>query len=117
MGLRSSPYNASLMMAWVCDLVKGDPSDVENVYHWTEFIANLPGTSQYNPCHPWGYKWNSSQGTTAASFEIYVDDVRTSGDSEEQCVKASRRMSSICNYLGIQDAARKRRFPSRRPSV
>ena len=117
MGLRSSPYNASKMMSWVCDVVRGDREVVSNVFHWSSYRQNCPGQADYDPCRGWGVKWNDLTNAPAADFEIYVDDVRTLGSSERECIGSSRRFASVCNYLGIQDAARKRRFPLQRPSV
>ena len=117
MGLRSSPYNAQKMMAWICNIIRGNPLNPNNVFRWDKYIANCPGHLDYNPAQPVGCKWSTPDNGMAASFEIYVDDVRTSGSSEEACVNASRRVSSLCNHYGIQDAARKRRFPSMKPSV
>ena len=117
MGLKSSPYNAQKMMAWVCDVIRGDPSHRFNVFRWDTYKSNCPGSPTYDPSRPVGCRWRSQDNTMSSSFEIYVDDVRTSGSSEEECVRASRRVASVCNFYGIQDAARKRRFPSCQPSV
>ena len=44
-----------------------------------------------------------------------MDDKRPVGPSESDCRQAARRAASRCNYLGIQDAARKRKAPSQTP--
>jgi hypothetical protein len=56
-----------------------------------------------------------SDGKIASDFIIYVDDVRTMGGSFQDCRAASRRAASLLNFLGIQDAPRKRRDPSLTP--
>ena len=117
MGLKCSPYNTQKMMAWLCDIIRGDPKDPNNIFRWSTYNKNCPGCKDYDPSRPWGCKWRVEDGVMAVSFEIYVDDIRTMGNTEEECVRASRRVASICNYYGVQDAARKRRFPSQRPSV
>lgn len=48
---------------------------------------------------------------------IYVDDLRTVGPSEDECWQVSRRVASILNSLGLQDAARKRGPPSKEPGA
>ncbi len=44
-----------------------------------------------------------------------MDDVRSGASSEAMCRIATRRIASVVNYLGQQDAARKRRPPSQTP--
>ena len=117
MGLRCSPFNAVRAMSWAADVIKGDRFDEFNVFRWDNFCLNLPGSKDYNPRFPVGYKWNQTTKSIAADFETYVDDIRSSDGTEEGCVIATRRIASVCNHLGIQDAARKRRFPSQRPGV
>jgi hypothetical protein len=56
-------------------------------------------------------------GTPAAEFFFYVDDNRTTGNTEKEAWLAARRVASVCSYLGIQDAARKRRKASRIPGA
>jgi hypothetical protein len=117
MGLRSSPFNACKAMAWADDIIRGNRFDPNNAFRWDRYLLNLPGTKDYDPALPRGYKWNDKNNSIAGNFEIYIDDIRSSNSSEEGCVLASRRIASICNFLGIQDAARKRHFPSQTPRV
>ena len=117
MGLRSSPYNAVRATSWAEDIIKGDPLEKRNIFRWDRFKLNLPGSSKYDPSMPQGYKWDDFDQGLANNFETYVDDIRSSGRSEILCARASRRIASIFNFLGIQDAARKRRFPPKIPGV
>ena len=117
MGLKCSPYNASRAMGWAEDFIRGNRLASTNPLRWDAVILNLPGLKDYNPSLPKLYKWNDHVGQLAANFETYVDDIRTNGYSEHSGVLANRRVASRCNYLGIQDAARKRRFPSKKPGV
>lgn len=117
MGLRCSPFNAVRAMSWAADIIRGDRFEEFNTFRWDTFCLNLPGSSHYDPVLPSGYKWNQKTQSVAADFETYVDDIRSSDASEDGCVRASRRIASLCNHLGIQDAARKRRFPSKNPGV
>lgn len=68
----------------------------------------------YDPSLPWLAKIRID-GELVCEFYIYVDDVRVTAPTEEEMWKAIRVISSKLSYLGIQDAARKRRPPSRRP--
>lgn len=117
MGLRCSPFNACKAMAWADDVIRGSRLDYNNTFRWDRYLLNLPGTKNYDPTLPRGYKWNDRSNAIAGNFETYIDDIRSSNSTEESCVLASRRISSICNFLGIQDAARKRHFPSQTPRV
>ena len=71
----------------------------------------MPGTPEYDPTLPWVAKIRVG-GTLATEFFIYVDDVRIKVLGEDGVWEAIRRISSIADYLGIQDAAKKRRAPS-----
>jgi hypothetical protein len=53
----------------------------------------------------------------AADFASFVDDVRQTGPSKKECWQAARRVGSMLNYLGIQDASRKRRDSSQDPGA
>jgi hypothetical protein len=117
MGLRSSPFNACKAMGWADDIIRGEHLDPHNIFRWDRFILNLPGMKSYDPSLPKGYKWNDATQSIAGNFEHYVDDIRSSHSTEQGCVLASRKIASMCNYLGIQDAARKRHFPSKKPRV
>lgn len=64
---------------------------------------------------PWIYKWNSVSQSMPAFFGTYVDGVRSRASSESMCHIATRRIASVVNYLGQQNAARKRRPPSQTP--
>ena len=53
----------------------------------------------------------------AADLVGYVDDLRPSGPSRAAAWAAARRTASTMNYLGIQDASRKRRDSSQTPGA
>jgi hypothetical protein len=92
----------------------GDRNKQSNPFKWKRVVLNLPGTPHYDSSYPWVYKVRED-GHIASDIFLYVDDGRPTGFSEEQCWQASRRFCSICSYLGIQDAARKRTTPSQTP--
>jgi hypothetical protein len=117
MGLKSSPYQAVQGMLVVKEVILGNRRDPENVFRWDNIRMNLPGSETYDPSLPWVSKVRLDDGRIAADLFIYVDDVRLTGSSSEECRQAGRRAASVANSLGIQDAARKRRFGSQRPGA
>ena len=48
---------------------------------------------------------------------IFVDDVRTVGNTRAECWAATRAVGSQCSYHGIQDASRKQRQVSQTPGA
>jgi hypothetical protein len=108
MGLRSSPYQACQGMMWALEIIFGDRNNAKNVFRFSQVRLNLPGEQDYNPLRPWVYK-ERSDGSIASDVHVYVDDLRTTGATEEECWSASQRVSSVLASLGLQDAARKRR--------
>ena len=62
-------------------------------------------------------KWNDIADRIAGDVESFVDDLRMSGHSVENIWQVSRQIAARVQYLGIQDAPRKRRPPSQRPGA
>ena len=116
LGAKPSPYQAIRFMMWAEHMVRGDRRDPNNPFRWSHSTVNLPGSKVYDPSLPWISKLRPD-GTLASKFYIYVDDVRVTGPSEEDIWRALRKFSSTISYLGIQDAARKRRPPTTRPGA
>jgi hypothetical protein len=116
MGVRSSPFNCVRVYLLSEDIIKGDHLDETNPFRWDQVKLNLPGTSSYNPCKPWIYKWDSISKKLAAFVISYVDDLRTGDDGgRQQCDHVTHCVASKLNYLGEQDAARKRGAASQQP--
>lgn len=116
MGAKSSPYLTIQAMIWAEDYIRGDRKAPSNPFRWDFVELNLPGSSKYDPTRPWVSK-RRSDGTLASDFFSYVDDLRSTSPSLEEAWQVLQRISSILGYLGIQDAARKRRPPTQRPGV
>jgi len=116
MGFRFSPYQAVQGILFAETFIRGDRHDQTNVLRWDRVVLNLPGSPGYSPSLSWVYKVHCD-GSLASDFLIYVDDVRTMGCSAEDCRLVSRRVASLINFLGLQDAARKRREPSLTPGA
>jgi hypothetical protein len=78
---------------------------------------NLPGATDYDPSLPWVSKVRASDGRIASDLFIYVDDLRPTDPSSRECWNAGRRCGSVLSYLGLKNAARKRRESSRKPGA
>ena len=117
MGLRLSPFICTQSFAWCEEIVLGDHRCLDNPFRWDQVVLNLPGSESYEPKLPWVYKFDSLEQRLASFFVTYIDDIRTGGASESLAWAASRRVASVVQYLGLQDAPRKRRAPSRTPGA
>ena len=117
MGLRPSPYICTQTFGWGEALIWGDRRSSSNPLRWDRVVLNLPGSEDYDPKMSWVYKWDDVNSCLASFFGTYIDDVRNGGATEKACWAVARRVASRCNYLGQQDAARKRRPPSRTPGA
>jgi hypothetical protein len=53
----------------------------------------------------------------AADLFTFVDDLRPTEPGARECWRAARRAGSILNWLGLQDASRKRRDSSQAPGA
>jgi hypothetical protein len=122
MGLRSSPYQAVQAMTFAEEVILGDHLDETNPFRWSRVRLNLPGQASYDPSLPWVSKVRAThqpggREVIASDVFIYVDDVRITGPTELEGWAAAKRVSSVLSYLGIQDAARKRREPRQDPGA
>ncbi|KAL7565773.1 hypothetical protein ACA910_010211 [Epithemia clementina (nom. ined.)] len=77
---------------------------------------NLPGTVDYQPGEPWVSK-RRSDGLIAADAHDYVDDLRGTAPTAEEAWQLGSTIAKTASYIGIQDAARKRREQTRRPGA
>ena len=117
MGLKSSPYNCTRAFAWSEDFIRGDRHDPTNPFAWDKVIMNLPGQADYNPTLPWVFRYDSVNEKVAAFFCTYVDDIRSGDSTEAACIRTTHTIASRVNYLGQQDAPRKRRKISQSPGA
>ena len=92
----------------------GNKEEDANPFQWDHVLFNLPGSEDYDPSLPWVAKIRTD-GEISSDIFLYIDDCRITGANEEVCWRAARRFGSRCNYLGIQDAARKRKEPDLKP--
>jgi hypothetical protein len=117
MGMAPSPYIAIRMYYVAEEFCRGPASAKDNPMGYDEVRLNLPGSSDYNPSLPRVMKWNQAAKAIAGDVVTFVDDLRASGHSVENSWQVSRQLGSQLQYLGIQDAPRKRRPPSQTPGA
>jgi hypothetical protein len=115
MGLKPSPYQAVQGMMVAEDVIKGDRSDLENPFRWDTVRMNLPGSKSYDPALPWVSKVRLGDNNIACDLVIFVDDLRVTGPTSDECWHAGQRAAQVLNHLGLQDAPRKRRGASQAP--
>jgi hypothetical protein len=107
MGFRPCPLVTIQALAWLEENIFGNRNDLENVFHWESLKMNLPGSATYDPSKPWVYKKSECDGKIAADCLVYVDVLRPTGTSEEECWRATRWVGCQLNHHSLQDAARK----------
>lgn len=90
------------------EMAKGDSRDPKNLFAFDHVRLNLPGAEGYSPSLPWVSKVDLKTGKISADVKTYVDDKRVTAPSKALCDQATRRAASFLNYLGEQDACRKR---------
>jgi len=110
MGFRPSPEWSCRFYYLAEEFIRGNESDPSNPLHWSEIKLNLIGNENFNPSLPNVMKWNTIYHRIAGDIKAYVDDLRAIGWSLEHAWKIARQIASRLQYLGIQDAARKRRI-------
>ena len=75
-----SPYFVTTYMLVVEKVVRGDRTDIDNVFRQQMVILNLPGLDRYHPSLPWIYK--SPEDDSIATDEIqYIDDGRPAANT------------------------------------
>jgi hypothetical protein len=67
------------MLAWLEEVIAGDPKDPNNVFRYDKVRLNLPGSDDYDPTMPWVHKVRFKDGKIAADFLVFVDDARPTG--------------------------------------
>jgi hypothetical protein len=118
MGVRSSPFNCVRAYLISEEIIKGDRKARNNPFRWDRVIFNLPGTVKYDPSRPWMYRWDDIDQEIAPFVLSYVDDLRTgSSKGKQDCERITHVAGSKLNYLGEQDATRKRGEASQEPGA
>jgi len=115
MGMKNSPYVCIKGFLLALEIIKGDPQDPKNPFHWSSVILNLPGDPNYDPSRPRLQKVKGTTNQLASLIISYVDDMRAAGASADECGHIMHTVSTRAAYLGIQVAARKTRPPTKNP--
>ena len=113
MGVCQSPFATTRMYAISLEVIKGNRRDKSNPFAWDKVVLNLPADPDYDPSQPWVSKRTVDDKLPPDCF-VFVDDGRVLGRTSKECNEATRRVASVMNHLGEQDAARKRRGCSQR---
>ena len=116
MGLCPLPYVSVRGVLWLKEEAHGNPTMQSNVFCWERVELNLPGSLLYSPVKPWVSK-RRKDGTLAADFVSFVDDIRPTGPTEMNARQASQVVAKESAHRGIQDAARKPRDVSQTPGA
>jgi hypothetical protein len=88
-----------------------------NELRWDWIELNLPGAKKYNPSKPRVQKWNKDKKCIAGDISAFVDDGRMLGKTLDHVWRICRQVCSRFQYLGMQDATRKWRPPTRCPGA
>ncbi len=78
---------------------------------------NLPGSTNYDPREPWIARYDAIKNKVAGGFQSYVDDIRSQNETQHSCETTTHCIASKINYLGQQDAPRKRRSITQCPGA
>jgi hypothetical protein len=111
MGLKVSPNHAIRALLHAEEFLLGNPLNKDNPFHTARVKLNLPGTEKYDPTLPW-FSLMRFDDLLASILATFVDDERVHAASEALAWKCAHQIATREAYLGIQDAARKRRPPS-----
>lgn len=117
MGMKSSPYNAVQYFYLAEEFARGDPTASDNALRFDCVILNLPGMEEFDPSLPNVMKWNSRVQRIAGDGVTFVDDLRATGYDKENSWQVARQIAARLQYLGIQDAPRKKHPPSQTPGA
>lgn len=115
MGARMSPYFSVQFCSLAEEFCRGNQKDTTNPLRWDIIVLNLPGAKNFDPSKPRVYKWDRTRGCIAGDLMIFVDDVRATAITIELAWAIARQVCSRVQYLGVQDAARKRKPPTHTP--
>jgi hypothetical protein len=113
MGLKVSPNHAIRALLHVEEFLLGNPLNKVNPFHTSGVKLNLPGTESYDLTIPW-FSLMQFDDLLASILATFVDDERVHAASKKLAWNCVHQIATREAYLGIQDAARKRRPPSQK---
>ena len=117
MGMSPSPFNSVRHYYWADEFFRGDPREPGSPFRYDRVIFNLPGTEDFDPSRPSVAKWDDINDCLAGDISPYIDDLRGAGMCRDHAWQTGHRAASRLQYLGMQDAPRKRRPPTKSPGA
>ena len=109
-GLKPSPNHTTQAILSEEEFLLGNPQLMSNPLKYSSVCINLPRTGEYKRGKYW-YSVLDQWGELTSILYIYVDIERIHAVSERKAWAAAHQVAMRKDYLGIQDAARKRRPP------
>jgi hypothetical protein len=79
MGFKPSPHNVMGIFCWAYEIIRGNPTDPDNLFCWKAVELNLLGTTTYDSREPWVSK-KREDGYIANDFVDYIDNIRPYGN-------------------------------------
>ena len=116
MGLSPSPFNLIQSIMLAKNIVILNRKDVKDPFHWDKIEENLPFSESYKASLP-KLRKVLLDGRHDLEIVIYVDNVKIVACSEDMAWLISSKVVKRLCWLGLQDAARKRRRPSQNPGA
>jgi hypothetical protein len=113
MGFTPSPFNAVQTYYIGEEFARGNPAIENNPMRYNRVKLNLP----FDSTCPRVMKWNANAKAIAGDVKTFVDDLRRTGYNFENSCQVAGQIGARFQYLGIQEAARKRRPPSQEPGA
>lgn len=110
MGFKPSPEWACRFYYLAEEFIRGNELDEDSPFFWDQVVLNVLGHPRFNPSLPNVMKINSKTNRIVGDLRAYVDDLRVVRYSLEHAWSIARRIAPMIQYLGIQDAPRKRRI-------
>jgi hypothetical protein len=76
------------------ELILVDPTDSQNLFIWERVRLNMPGALGYDPTMSWVSKVREDW-RVAAYLYIYMDEMRPTAPSEEECWQTGLKTGSL----------------------
>ena len=112
MGFTASPFSTIKSFYHAEEAVVGDHTRKDSPVRWDRVILNCIGDPKFDPRLPFVIQWDDVRECIAGAVSVFVDDGHGSGKDEEHCWQVARLYTTVLQYLGIQNAARKTRPPT-----
>jgi hypothetical protein len=115
-GWSSSPVFALHILARAMELAKRHPSESTSAFQWSKVVLNLPASPDYDPSKP-RVQLLRHDGRIAVGCIAFFDDGHIYAPDNELAQRGIRQICSSLQWLGNQEATRKRRSRGMRPGA